>query len=97
MPTALLRPSSATAIPVKPIGVRVEVARVDVVPPAEHVDAARQSGEAPGDAESEEVVPRHGDPAVPGGLGIEADRPHLVAERRPVEQQVVDDRARRAR
>ena len=71
--------------------VRVEVALVDRALEAEEVDRAGESGERAGDGEREEVVPPHADAAVAGRLGVEADRAHLVPERRPVEDHVVDD------
>ena len=91
-PIALLRPSSATAIPTKRDLRRDQhVVRVDPVLPAEDVDRAREAGEPARDRHREEVVPRHRDPAVVRRLGVEADRAHLVAERRPVEDEPVDD------
>ena len=90
-PTAVLRPSSATAIPMKPIVRDVDVVRVESELPAEHVHRAREAREAAGDRHREEVVARDADAAVARRLGIEADRPHLVAERRPVERDPVDD------
>src|SRR5918994_6148560 len=41
--------------------------------PAEEVEAARQAGEGARDREREEVVLLHGDAAVGGGVGVEAD------------------------
>ena len=91
MPTALLRPRRATAIPVNAIRFvaksPVETARLE----AEEVDRAREAGERARDREREEVVLRHRDAAVAGRLRVEADRPHLEAERRPVQEDVVDD------
>src|SRR5918996_4083538 len=59
--------------------------------PAEQVEAARQAGEGARDREREEVVLLHGDAAVGGGVGVEADGSYLVPERRSVQEQVVDD------
>ena len=59
--------------------------------PAEHVDRPREAGERAGDRHREEVVPRDVDAAVARRLGVEADRLDAVAERRPVEDQPVDD------
>src|SRR5918996_686061 len=59
--------------------------------PAEQVEAARETGEGAGDGEREEVVLLHGDAAVGGGVGVEADGAYLVPERRAVQEQVVDD------
>src|SRR5918996_1610891 len=59
--------------------------------PAEQVEAARQAGEGARDREREEVVLLHGDAAVGGGVGVEADGANLVPERRSVQEQVIDD------
>ena len=68
-----------------------KVARVHGVLEAEHVDRARDPGEAAGDGERKEVAPAHGDAAVRGRFGVEPDRAHPEAERRPVQDQRVDD------
>ena len=70
---------------------RLDVARREPELPAEHVDRAGEAGERAGDRHREEVVPRDVDAAVAGRLGVEADRLDAVAERRPVEDQPVDD------
>src|SRR5439155_25775997 len=59
--------------------------------PAENVECSGQSREQPGDRHREDEVPRDADPAVPRSLGIEADRAHLVPERRTVEDDVEGD------
>jgi hypothetical protein len=38
--------------------------------------------------------PRDADASVTRGLGVEADGPHLVAERRPVQDQIEDKQGR---
>ena len=91
MPTAVLRPSSATAMPMKPI---VEPwIWVDVEPelPAEDVERAGEPGEAPGDRHRQEVVAGDADPAVARRLRVETDSADLVPERRPVQRERVDD------
>src|SRR5215208_4850615 len=69
---------------------------VDAVLPAEDVERPREPGEQPGDRHREEVVARDVDPAVPRRFRVVPHRPNLVAERRPVEDERVDDE-RRAR
>ena len=73
---------------------RVDVALADAVLPAGDVDGAREPGERARDRHREEVVPRDRDAAVASGLGIEADRAHLVAEGRAVDDDPVDDEHR---
>ena len=91
MPTALLRPSSATAMPVNPRRlVSKSLMSTSYRQPSRSTPPARP-GERARDRHGEEVVPPHGDPRVGGGVRVEADRAHLVAERRPVEEHVVDD------
>ena len=70
---------------------RLHVARREPELPAEDVDRPRKAGERARDRHREEVVPGHADAAVARRLGVEADRPDAVAERRPVEDQPVDD------
>ena len=92
IPIALFRPSSATAIPTKAIWDEIRTSFVLIrYCPADDVDRAREAGERARDRHREEVVARDRDAAVAGRLGVEADRPHLVAERRPVERDPVDD------
>ena len=55
------------------------------------VERAGEPGERAGDRHREEVVPLHVDPAVARRLGVEADRAHLEAERRAVEDRPEDD------
>ena len=62
--------------------------------PAEHVERAADPRERAGDRHREEIAPPHGDAAVAGRLGVEADRAHLVAERRAVQHHPVDDERR---
>ena len=69
----------------------LDVERAEPVLPAEHVERAAEPRERAGDRHREEVVPRNVDPPVARRLGVEADRAHLVAERRPVEDDPVDD------
>ena len=70
---------------------RRDVARRDVELPAEDVERSGEAGERAGDRHREEVVARDADAAVAGRLGVEADRLDAVAERRPVEDEPVDD------
>ena len=97
VPTAVLRPSSATAIPRKPTDRHGDVGDAEVVEVAEHVEAAGEPGERAGDRHRANQVLLHADAAVGGRVRVEADGAHLVAERRPVEQQPRRRRARRAR
>ena len=78
-------------MPMNPIVETWIVSRVEPELPAEDVDRAGEAGESAGDRHRQEVVARDADAAVPGGLGVEADGAHLVAERRPVEDEPVDD------
>ena len=55
------------------------------------MSSARQAGERAGDRHRADEVLLHVDPAVRGRVGIEADGPHLVAERRAVDQRPEDD------
>ena len=59
--------------------------------PAEHVERAGQPGEQPADGHHEDVVLADAHAAVAGGLGVEADRAHLVADRRAVQEDPEDD------
>ena len=56
--------------------------------------APAEAGERAGDRHREEVVARDGDAAVARRLGVEADRAHLEAERRAVDDDPVDDEHR---
>ena len=90
----VLRPSSATAMPMKPMC----DAWMSSTPrrncqPSMSIAPARPA-KSSGDRHREEVVARHGDAAVARRLGVEADGAHLVAERRPVEDDPVDDERR---
>ena len=96
-PMAVLRPSSATAMPVKPMSSTGTSEDGDRVAHAEHLDRAGQAGERPADRHRGDHRALDRDAAVARRLGIEADRAHLVAERRAVEDHVVDDGAGRAR
>ena len=71
-----------------------DVVRVQAELPAEDVERPGETGEGAGDRHREHVVPRDRDPAVARGLRVEPDRPHLVAERRPVQRDPVDDERR---
>ncbi len=62
-----------------------------VVEVTEHVHRAGQAGERAGDRHRADQVLLHADAAVRSRVRVEADRPHLVAERRPVEQDPEDD------
>ena len=73
---------------------RLHVDRPEVVQVAEHVDPAREPGEPAGDRHRAQVVRAHLDPAVRRRSRVVADRAHLVAERRPVEDEVEDDERR---
>ena len=90
-PTAVFRPSSATAMPMKPIVRALDRCDVEAELPPEDVEGAREPGEEPGDGHREEVVLRDADPAVARSFGVEADRSYLVAERRAVERERVHD------
>ena len=90
-PTAVLRPSSATAMPRKPTGRDRDVGDAEAVEAAEHVEPAGEAGERARDRHRADQVLAHADPAVARRLGVEADGAHLVAERRPVEDQPEDD------
>ena len=87
----MLRPRSATAIPMKPIVRATGSSSSEPELPAERCRGAGEAGETPGDRHREEVVPRDADAAVPRRLGVEADGAHLVSERRPVQDDRVDD------
>ena len=90
-PIAVLRPSRATAMPRKPIvdseivlaATRYSQPRTSMAPP--------MPAKRPGDRHGEEVAPRHADAAVARRVRAVADRAHLVAERRPVEDDRIDD------
>ena len=58
--------------------------------PSTSIPPARPAN-APEIAIAEEVVPLDADAAVAGRLGVEADRAHLEAERRPVQDRPEDD------
>ena len=96
-PTAVLRPSSATAMPEEADRADGDVGCAEVVEVAEHVERAGEAGEGAGDRHRADQVLLHADPAVGRRLRVEPDRAHLVAERRPVEEQRRRRRARRAR
>ncbi len=71
--------------------------QVDVRDPvldAEHLARAGQAGEGAADAERQHHRPPHRDAAVAGRLGVEADGPDLVAERRPRDHRPVHGRRR---
>ena len=89
MPTAVLRPRRATAMPMKPI---VEVKSVVSSPelPAQDVEGPGEPGEAPGDRHGENVVARDADPPVPRGLRI-VQRPAPRTRASSVQEQGVDD------
>ena len=72
----------------------LDVERPEPVLPAEDVDRAAEAGEHARDRHREEVVARDADPAVARGVRVEADGAHLVPERRPVEDEPVDDERR---
>ena len=90
-PIAELRPSSATAIPMKPIcetwmsstPSRNCQPRMSIAPAS--------PAKVPEIAIASDVAPLHVHAAVAGRLRVEARRPHLVAEGRPVEDQPEDD------
>ena len=91
MPTRVASPEQRDGDPMKPICDALDDGQVEVELPAEDVDPAGEPGEGAGDRHRQEVVPRDADAAVAGRVGVEADRAHLVAERRPGEDQPVDD------
>ena len=96
-PTAVLRPSRATAIPRKPIWRDLDVELAELEEVAEHVERAGEPGEDARDRHRADVVLLDVDAAVGGRLGVEADGAHLEPERRPVEDAARRRRARRAR
>ena len=69
----------------------LDVEHAEPVLPAEDVDRAAEPGERAGDRHRVDVVARDVDAAVARRLGVEADRAHLVAERRAVQDQPEDD------
>ena len=91
VPSAVLRPSSATAMPEEADVRHGNVGDAEVVEVTEHVEAAGEAGERAGDRHRANEVLLHADTAVRGGFRVEADRAHLVAERRPVENHPEDD------
>ncbi len=90
-PTAVLRPSSATAIPMKPIcdTWTSSTPRRCCQPTMSRPPASPAN--APRDRERDDEVPADADASVARCLRVVADRAHLVAERRPVEHEVEDD------
>ncbi len=90
-PIGLLRPSSATAMPVKPtvLAGKLLMSTANLTPSTS--TRPRDSRERARDREREEVAAPDRDPAVAGRLGIEAHRAHLEPECRPVEDDVVDE------
>ena len=72
----------------------LDVREADREAPAEHVDRACEPGEHARDGHREEVIPRDGDASVAGRLGVEANCPDLVAERRPVDDDPERDERR---
>src|SRR5215210_2016226 len=68
----------------------LHVARAVLVLVAEHVEPAREAGERAGDRHRANVVDPYLDAPVRGGRRVVADRAHLVAERRAVEDQPED-------
>ncbi len=88
---AVLRPSSATAIPTNPsCDVWMSPVESRNCHPSD-VDRACEPGERTRDRHRHEVVPRDADAAVARRLGVEPDGLDAVAERRPVEDDPVDD------
>ena len=90
-PTAVFRPSRATAIPMNPM---VEIwtsltARRNCQPRMSI--APGEAGEASGDGHCEEVVARDADASIACSFGIEAHGAHLVSERRSVQDHPVRD------
>ena len=71
-----------------------DVGHAEVVEVAEHVEAAGEPRERTRDRHRADEVLLHADAAVRSGLRVEADRAHLVAERRPVQQDPEDDERR---
>ena len=63
----------------------------EVVEVADHVERACEPGERARDRHRTDEVLLHVDAAVRGGLGVEADRTHLVPGGRPVEDEIEDD------
>jgi hypothetical protein len=66
-------------------------ARCHAVLPAEHVHRAPESGEGAGDGHCQEVAPPDVDAAITRCVWAVADRAHLVAEGRAVEDERVHD------
>ena len=62
--------------------------------PAEHVERARQPRERAADRHHDDVVAAHGDARGLRRVRVEADRAHLEAERRAVEQHPEDEQRR---
>ena len=69
----------------------LDVEHAEPVLPAEDVDRAAEARERAGDRHRVDVVARDVDAAVARRLGVEADRAHLVAERRAVQREPEDD------
>ena len=93
-PTAVLRPSRATAMPTKPT-VDAEICVVSTRNSQPMTSSAPcEAGEQAGDRHREEVVAGDADAAVARRLGVVADRTHLVSERRAIERDRVDDERR---
>ena len=77
----------------RPTFAELDVVGGDVELPAEEVHRRRASpANAPQTAMTQDVVARDADAAVARGLGVEADRAHLVAGGRAVEQHPEDER-----
>ena len=68
-----------------------DVGDAEAVEVAEHVEAAGEAGERARDRHRADQVLAHADAAVVRRVRVEADGAHLVAERRPVEEQPEDD------
>ena len=93
-PTAVLRPSSAAARPMNPIWLTwMSVWPIRYSQPVMSSAPARPAKRA-GDRHREEVVPGDRDAAVARRLRVEPDRANLEAERRPVDDDPVDDEHR---
>ena len=73
---------------------RRDVELAEPVLPARDVERAAEPGERAGDRHREEVVAGDRDAAVARRLRVEPDRAHLEAERRPVDDEPVDDEHR---
>ena len=71
----------------------LDVEHAEPVVPAEDVDRAGRDPRTRPRSHREDEVSRDADASVTRSLGVEADGSHFVAERRPVQDQIEDERA----